>query len=113
MLSIQGFRNGHPAAQPDLEAMMSLKRSLESHDASIQNMSNPHKKQGGVVLFIALVVLVAMSLAGIAMVRSVDTGSLVAGNMAFKQGATLAGDAGTELAISWLTSAVVTQADYN
>lgn len=60
-------------------------------------------RQKGVVLFIALIVLVAMTLAGIGLVRSVDTGNLVAGNMAFKQGATLAGDAGTEQAIVWLT----------
>lgn len=61
------------------------------------------RHQQGVVLFIALIVLVAMTLAGIGLVRSVDTGNLVAGNMAFKQGATLAGDAGTEQAIVWLT----------
>lgn len=61
------------------------------------------RRQQGVVLFIALIVLVAMTLAGIGLVRSVDTSNLVAGNMAFKQGATLAGDAGTEAAISWLT----------
>lgn len=60
-------------------------------------------RQQGVVLLIALIVLVAMTLAGIALVRSVDTGNMVAGNMAFKQGATLAGDAGTESAIAWLT----------
>lgn len=60
-------------------------------------------RQKGVVLFIALIVLVAMTIAGIALVRSVDTGNLVAGNMAFKQGATLAADGGTEAAISWLT----------
>jgi Tfp pilus assembly protein PilX len=61
------------------------------------------RRQKGVVLFIALIVLVAMTLAGIGLVRSVDTGNLVAGNMAFKQGATLAGDAGTEQAILWLS----------
>lgn len=59
--------------------------------------------QKGVVLFIALIVLVAMTIAGIALVRSVDTTNLVAGNLAFKQGATLAADGGTEAAINWLT----------
>lgn len=62
-----------------------------------------YHRQKGVVLLIALIVLVAMTLAGIALVRSVDTGNMVAGNLAFKQGATLAGDAGTESAIAWLT----------
>lgn len=66
------------------------------------SIQRAHRQQG-VVLFIALIVLVAMTLAGIGLVRSVDTGNLVAGNMAFKQGATLAGDAGTEQAIVWLT----------
>lgn len=61
------------------------------------------RHQKGVVLFIALIVLVAMALASIALVRSIDTGNLIAGNMAFKQGATLAADGGTEAAIDWLT----------
>lgn len=69
-------------------------------------------RQSGVVLFIALIVLVAMTLAGIALVRSVDTGSVVAGNLAFKQGATLAGDAGTEAAIAWLLPVAGTASAY-
>ena len=60
--------------------------------------------QRGVVLFIALIVLVALALAGIALVRSVDTGVIVAGNLAFKQSATNAGDQGIEAAFSWLNS---------
>lgn len=59
-------------------------------------------RQGGVVLFIALIILVAMALAGIALVRSVDTNVIVAGNIAFKQGATIAGDQGVEVARTWL-----------
>jgi type IV pilus assembly protein PilX len=62
------------------------------------------RREKGVVLLIALIVLVAMTLAGIGLVRSVDTGNMVAGNMAFKQGATLAADAGTERAIDWLNA---------
>lgn len=58
--------------------------------------------QRGVVLFITLIVLVAMTLAGIAMVRSVATTTLISGNLAFQQGATMAGDAGIETAVSWL-----------
>ncbi len=58
--------------------------------------------QRGITLIIALIVLVAMSLAGIALVRSVDTGVMVAGNLAFRQGATVAGDAGIEAARTWL-----------
>jgi type IV pilus assembly protein PilX len=59
-------------------------------------------RQKGAVLFIALIVLVAMSLAGIALIRSVDTTNLIAGNLAFKQGATLGGDWGVEQARTWL-----------
>ena len=59
-------------------------------------------KQNGVVLLIALIVLVAMTLAAIALVRSVDTTNVIAGNLAFQQSATNAGDVGSESAIAWL-----------
>jgi type IV pilus assembly protein PilX len=59
-------------------------------------------RQGGAVLFIALIVLVAMSLAGIALIRSVDTTNLIAGNLAFKQNAIHGGDWGVEQARTWL-----------
>ena len=58
--------------------------------------------QQGVVLFLALIVLVAMTLAGIAMVRSVDTSNLIAGNMAFQQGAIQEADLGIEAAMAKL-----------
>jgi hypothetical protein len=38
-------------------------------------------------------------LAAVALIRSVDTSTMIAGNLAFKQAATTAGDAGTEAAI--------------
>ena len=56
----------------------------------------------GAVLFIALIVLVAMTLAGIAIMRSVDTATLIAGNLAFKQGAVQSSDNGIEQAYQWL-----------
>ncbi len=59
-------------------------------------------RESGLALVIALIVLVAMTLAGIALVRSVDTGVLIAGNLAFRQGATVAGDTGVETARTWL-----------
>jgi len=62
------------------------------------------RRQQGVILFIALIVLVAMSLTGIALMRSVDTNVLIAGNLAFRQGTTLAGDGGVEEARSWLAA---------
>jgi Tfp pilus assembly protein PilX len=62
------------------------------------------RAQRGVILFIALIVLVAMSLAGIALMRSVDTNVLIAGNLAFRQGATLAADRGVEDARAYLAA---------
>ena len=44
-------------------------------------------RQSGAVLFFTLVALAIMTLAALAMVRSVDTSNLVAGNIALKQGA--------------------------
>lgn len=76
-------------------------------------LSQGRRNQRGVVLLITLIVLVAMTLAAIALVRSVDTGNVVAGNLAFKQSATLAGDAGTESAITWLSGVAGTAASYN
>lgn len=61
------------------------------------------KHQQGLVLFIALIALVAISLASVALMRSVDTSVLVAGNLAFKQTATNSGDSGVEGAVQWLT----------
>lgn len=59
-------------------------------------------RQHGVTLIIALIVLVMMTLTGIALVRSVDTTNLIAGNLAFQQSALHSGDSGVETAISWL-----------
>ena len=61
-------------------------------------------KQRGVVLFFTLIALVAMSLAAVALIRSVDTSTLIAGNLAFKQAATTSGDAGIEAAVNWMAA---------
>jgi type IV pilus assembly protein PilX len=59
-------------------------------------------RQRGIVLFFALIVMVAMVLAGIALIRSASTGNRVAGNLAFQQSATQSADVGVEAAIAWL-----------
>lgn len=64
--------------------------------------SRPQARQSGVVLIIALVVLVALTLAAVTLVRSVDTSNIIAGNLAFQQAATHSADAGIEDAIAWL-----------
>jgi Tfp pilus assembly protein PilX len=56
------------------------------------------------VLIMVMIVLVAMTLAAIAMVRSVDTTNLIAGNLSFQQAATHSADTGIELASTWLTN---------
>lgn len=68
---------------------------------------NLRPSQRGVVLFTALIVLVAMTLAGIALMRRVDTGTIIAGNLAFRQTATHVADLGVEAARSWLTTTSV------
>lgn len=60
-------------------------------------------RQRGVALFFALVCLVAIMLAAVVLVRSVDTATLISGNLAFQQSATVSGDGGTEAAVTWLT----------
>ena len=60
------------------------------------------RAQSGAGLVVALIMLIVMSLGAIALVRSVETGSLVAGNFAFRQSALLASDAGSEAAVQWL-----------
>jgi len=60
------------------------------------------RAQRGVVLFIALIVLVALSLAGLAIMRSTETTTLVAGNLAFKQATLQASDQGVRVAFDWL-----------
>jgi len=62
------------------------------------------KNQQGIVLFIALIILVAMTLAGIAMVRSVDTNNIISGNLAFKQASLAAADRGIQKAYEWLNN---------
>ena len=59
-------------------------------------------RQRGLSLLFALMALAAISLAAVALVRSVDTGALVIGNLGFKQDATAAASQGAEAAIAWL-----------
>ena len=58
--------------------------------------------QRGVVLFVALIVLIIMTLAGLALLRQMGVGTSIAGNVAFKENATSVADRGTEVARAWL-----------
>jgi Tfp pilus assembly protein PilX len=62
------------------------------------------RKQKGVIMIIALIVLVSMTLAAIGMSRSIDTANLVAGNMAFKQATLQGSDIGFKGAYAWLAA---------
>jgi type IV pilus assembly protein PilX len=60
------------------------------------------RSQRGTMLIIALIVLVAMTLAGIATMRSVDTATVMAGNLAFRQAALNAADQGIQAGFGYL-----------
>jgi type IV pilus assembly protein PilX len=60
-------------------------------------------RERGVVLVISLIILVALSLAGLALVRSTDTTNVISGNMAFRAAAVQAVDVGVEDAFTAIT----------
>jgi Tfp pilus assembly protein PilX len=66
-------------------------------------MNHPQpRQQQGVVLFLALIALVVLTFAGMALLRTVDTGGIIAGNLAFRQAGVMATDSGVETARGWL-----------
>lgn len=67
--------------------------------------------QRGMSLMFSLLALVALSLAAVALIRSVDTGTIVLGNLGFKQDATATADIGTQEALNWLSTATSLTAD--
>lgn len=69
--------------------------SLAQHLAQHKNLRFKNK-QTGVVLFLAMIALVVMSLAAVALIRSVDTNSMITGNLAYKQTAAISSSYGIE-----------------
>jgi len=61
------------------------------------------RRQRGVSMLFAMMTLVILSLAAVALVRSVDTSSMVVGNLGFKQDTTVAAAAGTRQALKFLS----------
>ncbi|MCX7208710.1 MAG: hypothetical protein NT086_22565 [Proteobacteria bacterium] len=61
-------------------------------------------RQKGLVLMISLIVLVVMTLAAIALVRSMITSNQIANNLALRQGTTAAADLALEKARIWLVN---------
>lgn len=62
------------------------------------------RRQRGLSLVFALMTLVALALAAVALIRSVDNGTLVLGNLGFKQDTLLASDDATRTALNWLNN---------
>lgn len=62
-----------------------------------------HNTQQGVTLLLALIMLIAMTLAGLALFRQVGSGVIIARNLTFRQAALAASDQGVEAARKWLT----------
>jgi type IV pilus assembly protein PilX len=60
------------------------------------------RAQRGVSLLFSMMTLVALSLTAVALIRSVDTGSTVLGNLSFKQDTLLAADEASREAVAWL-----------
>jgi Tfp pilus assembly protein PilX len=68
------------------------------HTLSLKSM------QQGVALVIALIGLIAMTLAGLALMRSVNTGNVIAGNLAFRHTSLSATDVGVEAAFALVSN---------
>lgn len=58
-----------------------------------------YRHQHGVVLIIALIALVALTLSGIALIRGITNTTTIAGNIAFRQSTSNAGDKAIDLAV--------------
>lgn len=71
---------------------------------SIGHHALPAKQRGASLIF-ALIALVALMIAAVALVRSVDSGSKILSNIAFQKDATVAANRATQDAIAWLRSA--------
>lgn len=68
-------------------------------------MKHVVKKQQGAVLFIALIALVVMALGVLAIQRSLDSATGVAGNIGFRQQGVAEADSVVEAAMDWLKTA--------
>ena len=65
-------------------------------------------KQRGLSLIFALLALLALSLGAVALVRSVDSGTTVLGNLGFKQETVASTERATQTAIEWLAANATT-----
>jgi type IV pilus assembly protein PilX len=71
------------------------------------------RDQKGVTLFIVLILIVAMTIGGMALFRSVETTNQVSGNLSFKVASIHVGDVGMESAIAEIPAIVASSSDAN
>jgi Tfp pilus assembly protein PilX len=98
VLPLPGVRDDDSAAQLDLE----IELIMNKQPRRVRKELPLARSQRGTMLIIALIVLVAMTLAGIATMRSVDTATIMAGNIAFRQSALNAADQGLQAGFALL-----------
>lgn len=78
------------------------------HKATTMKRLHPlRRRTRGVSMIVALMALVAISMAAVALVRSVDTSGLIVGNLAFKQDATATAEQASEQAVAWIGNNLV------
>lgn len=65
-------------------------------------------KQKGAVLYMTLMIMVLMAFAGLALLRAVDNGTSVAGNIGYKQAAIISADSAVKNATDYLTTGTLT-----
>jgi type IV pilus assembly protein PilX len=90
-------------------------KTITAHCLSRAGTISPtgQRRQHGMSLFVVLIALVLLSLGAVGLIRMVDTGALIAGNLSFKQSTTLSADNATERAITWLETNYAGSALFN
>jgi hypothetical protein len=80
---------------------LSNRRALEEHDMEqlISRRLPARRAQSGVALIMVLIMLTAMAIAGVALVRVVDSANVISGNFAFRQSTLNIADLGVEAAV--------------
>lgn len=67
-----------------------------------QRPTSPRFSRKGLALIVVLLALVTLAFASVSLIRMIDTGTLVIGNLGFKKAATTASDQAADTAIAWL-----------
>ena len=92
---------------------MMQKRNADALPVLVLGQPPRPARHGGASLFIAIIALVIMTIAGLALMRSVTTGNVIAGNMAFRASTVNATDLGVEAAAAYLNNTIRLAPDSN